>query len=423
MSFSICLFEDQAYQQFFPITHLRPVYAMRPGIVPLLARSSRVFGQADLSLACREQVAPLLAAEFPDYPVNIIKRGEAGILFLNGRIRDCGDLPDLVRSCRISTVFERDNETIAILLQSDNLSDIPDVATPGQFQAHFDKISDSIGRARCSATLYNYSWEIMADIGGAVSSDFEEMESSLPDPRNVVVHDGAHFVNEGQVYLGSDVVVYPGAVLDASAGPVFVGDNSKIESQATIYGPCYIGPNSIIYAGKITACSIGHTCRVGGEVEESIFQSYVNKHHAGFIGHSYVGSWVNFGAITTNSDLKNNYANVKVTIGGRTVDTGTTKVGSFIGDHTRFGIGMLLNTGVNIGVCCNLFGGGLIADREVPSFSWGNSDGYQLYRFAKAIETIRIVTQRRGYNLGEREEALLQSIAEGTLTDQGVLTW
>ena len=112
-----------------------------------------------------------------------------------------------------------------------------------------------------------------------------------------------------------------------------------------------------------------------------------------------------------------------MTIGGEAVDSNSTKVGSFIGDHTRFGIGMLLNTGINIGVCCNLFGGGLIMDREVPSFSWGNSDGYQPYKFAKAIETIRIVTQRRGYIMGEREEALLQSIAEGTQTDQGVLTW
>jgi hypothetical protein len=152
-----------------------------------------------------------------------------------------------------------------------------------------------------------------------------------------------------------------------------------------------------------------------------VFQSYVNKYHAGFIGHSYVGSWVNFGAMTTNSDLKNNYSTIQVSVGGQLRDTGSIKVGSFVGDHTKFGIGTLLNTGINVGMCCNIYGGALITDREVPSFRWGNSGGYEIYKFEKAIKTMRRTAERRNVDLTSAEEALLQDVYDGKVTDVGIL--
>ncbi|MCK4371955.1 MAG: hypothetical protein KAW61_02360, partial [candidate division Zixibacteria bacterium] len=169
--------------------------------------------------------------------------------------------------------------------------------------------------------------------------------------------------------------------------------------------------------------SIGHTCRVGGEVEESIFHSYVNKYHAGFIGHSYVGPWVNFGAMTTNSDLKNNYSTIRSSVGGELIDTGSIKVGSFIGDHTKFGIGTLLNTGINIGVSCNLFGGSLIADKEVPSFSWGNSGRYERYEIEKAIDTACKSTARRNHTLSEGEVELLRQLFDGRVEEKGIMSF
>jgi len=176
-----------------------------------------------------------------------------------------------------------------------------------------------------------------------------------------------------------------------------------------------------VVAGKVSSSSIGHTCRVGGEVEESVFHSYVNKYHAGFIGHSYVGSWVNFGAMTTNSDLKNNYSGIRVTLNGDLIDTGSIKVGSFIGDHTKFGIGTLLTTGINIGVCCNIFGGTLITDKEVPSFSWGDSSGYQKYDVDKAVATANVTVGRRDVELSDQEESLLRKIADDSTEDEGVI--
>jgi UDP-N-acetylglucosamine diphosphorylase/glucosamine-1-phosphate N-acetyltransferase len=187
-----------------------------------------------------------------------------------------------------------------------------------------------------------------------------------------------------------------------------------------IYGPAFVGANCRLVVGKISSSSIGHTSRGGGEVEHSVFHAYVNKYHAGLIGHSYVGPWVNFGAMTTNSDLKNNYSTIKCTLNGEHIDTGSIKVGSFIGDHTKFGIGTLLNTGINIGVSCNLYGGTLIADKEVPSFNWGQTGNYHQYHFDKALETAARSMARRNVELSDAERTRLKQIFEGNLSVKGV---
>lgn len=145
-----------------------------------------------------------------------------------------------------------------------------------------------------------------------------------------------------------------------------------------------------------------------------MLQGYVNKHHAGFIGHSYVGQWVNFGAMTTNSDLKNNYSSVRVSLDGRLIDTGQKKIGAFIGDHTKFGIGTLLNTGVNIGVFCNIFGGSLVSDKEVASFSWGSSGSWSEHDFEKALETASRAQARRGCKFSSEDEKLFKYIRDLT---------
>ncbi len=421
MPLTICLFEDSKLKNFLPLSQLRPVYALRAGIVPLYMKCRRYFNDADITLACREQLARFLADSEKNYPVNIIKKGGADILFLNGRIRDYGDLPKLVGESRISTLYQNNGEVVGILLKNDAVRDMSEVATPLDYQQHLEKEGGNIPDFDTSATLYNYVWEIMGDIDREIRADIDSLKETLTGPHGARIHDGAFWVAQDEIYLRNDVEVMPGAVIDASGGPIYIGGNCRIEPHAAIFGPAYIGPNSTVVAGKITACSIGHTCRVGGEIEHSVFHSYVNKYHAGFIGHSYVGSWVNFGAMTTNSDLKNNYSNIKVTVNGTTVDTGSNKVGSFIGDHTKFGIGTLLTTGINIGVCCNIFGGLLVSDKEIPPFSWGTTGSFVPYDFRKALETAEVVTERRGYKMNNAEIAMLQAVAESTTSDKGVL--
>jgi len=420
MSNTICFYEDQKYRQFFPLTMLRPIYVLRAGMVELYRRAERYFPEASTVFACREQIAPLVAEQYREIPVNIIKRN-GDLLFVNGRIRNWGDLPKKIGILKAAAAFRNDGETIAVWLPADTVKDLPPVATQIEYNDYFAAKADAIPEHVTDATLYTYPWQLVEDIEPEIESDYEFLKPTFPNAEQVTVHDGAFFVNRDQVYLGDRVEVLPGAVIDASHGPVYIGPHARIETHAAIAGPCFIGPNTIVLAGKVTGSSIGHTCRVGGEVEESIFHAYVNKYHAGFIGHSYVAPWVNFGAMTTNSDLKNNYSSIRVTVDGNSIDSGSIKVGSFIGDHTKFGIGTLLNTGINIGVCCNIFGGTLVVDKEVPSFRWGGTGNWTDYRFDKALETAQRTADRRNCTLSDREAELLEKISNTEWSDDGLL--
>jgi UDP-N-acetylglucosamine diphosphorylase/glucosamine-1-phosphate N-acetyltransferase len=179
--------------------------------------------------------------------------------------------------------------------------------------------------------------------------------------------------------------------------------------QSTIAGPTYIGKGSTIKVGaKIYAgTSIGEVCKVGGEVEESIMHSYSNKQHDGFLGHAYVGMWVNLGAGTSNSDLKNDYGIVRVEIGGETIDTGSMYVGATIGDHSKTGILTALNTGTIVGTGCNLYGA-VLHDKFVPSFTWGEGGAYVEYRLEKFLRVARSVMARRKMELSTAEESMLR---------------
>lgn len=425
MALQICFFEDTKFDQFFPLTVLRPVYMLRAGMVPLYRRAERFFPGCELSFHARNQVSALLSEQMPDFRVNIIKQPDAeqDILFLNGRIRNYADLPKLVAEARLSTIFRQGEETVAVLLKPETSRLAPKVATHQEYTELVEKEADQIPDFRTTATLYNYCWDIMADIEPEITADFARLRDSFTAKPKFAVHDGAFLVNEKEIFLDDGVTLMPGTVIDASHGPVYVGANTKVEADAAIYGPTYIGPNCVVLAGKISGCSIGHTCRVGGEVEETIFHAYVNKYHAGFVGHSYVGQWVNFGAMTTNSDLKNNYSQIRCRVNGKAVDSGSIKVGSFIGDHTKFGIGTLLNTGITIGVCCNLFGGTLITDKEVAPFSWGGTGQYKKYQFDKAIDTALRAAERRNVTISQREIEILEAASKEELTGDGTIGW
>jgi UDP-N-acetylglucosamine diphosphorylase/glucosamine-1-phosphate N-acetyltransferase len=197
---------------------------------------------------------------------------------------------------------------------------------------------------------------------------------------------------------------------------VTIEEGREVHPYTRIEGPCYVGPNSILLGAKVReGCSIGPMCRVGGEVEESIIHGYSNKYHDGFLGHAYVGQWVNLGALTTNSDLKNDYSTVSVVMDGRTVDTGSTKVGSFIGDHVKTSIGTLLNTGAIVGTMAILVANGAPLPKYIPCFGWFLkgvvSKGFGIN---KLIETARVAISRRKVQMTDDDETLLRHIFELT---------
>lgn len=422
MALNVCFYEDNSYKNFYPLTHLKSVYLLRTGMVELFRNTERYFPKAKVTFACRSHLVPLIAESWHDISVNSIKPNGNDVLFINGRLRDIGNLPELVKQSSLSTRYiTAENEVVAVFLKPDLMDSISSEATPVEYEQLVKDKAESINTVNSTATLYRHAWDLIADIESAIKVDFKHLRSTFENSGSVKINDAATLVNDKDIFLCDGVEVCPGAVIDASHGPVYVGANTRIESHSAVYGPCYIGDDCIILAGKITGSSIGYGCRVGGEVEESVFHSFVNKYHAGFIGHSYVAPWVNFGAMTTNSDLKNNYSSIRILLNGQLSDTGLIKLGSLIGDHTKFGIGTLLNTGINIGVCCNIFGGNLILDKEIPSFSWGGSDGYTKYHVDKAIETAKVVSQRRHCDLSHYEIDILQSIASGDDSEEGVL--
>ncbi|MEK7775240.1 MAG: putative sugar nucleotidyl transferase [Candidatus Zixiibacteriota bacterium] len=423
MSLNVVVYEDNQFRAFYPLTYTRPVFTLRAGIVPLHLRLKRFFGNISVSCAARHDIAPFLSETVRDLPVNIVKRGDGDLFFVNGRLRDPGNLAQLIDKCTLNTVFTTDDGIAGVFLVGNMLKNAPSIATPEDF---VKLVSDEWGDftpVQTTATLYRGLWDIMADIEGEIDADYKWLSPTFGAVKDVKIHDGSWLIHREQIFLGEMVEVMPGAVIDATKGPVYVGINSRVESHAAIYGPCVIGANSVILAGKIAGSSIGHTCRVGGEVEESIFHAYVNKYHAGFIGHSYVGQWVNFGAMTTNSDLKNNYSTIRVTVNGDSIDTGSIKVGSFIGDHTKFGIGTLLNTGIAIGPACNIFGGILLTDHEVPPFQWGATGRYHQYQFDKAMTSISAACDRRNHQLSAHEKELLRKISENSVSDKGIIQW
>jgi len=326
-----------------------------------------------------------------------------------------------VEESRLDTIFMHSGKVVGILLKQDSLKSLLELSTPEIFIELLTKTKSAAVEYDTNAKLYEYLWEMVEDVGVSLNKDFRHLEPTFTVPHNSKIHEGSYFINENDIYLGSEVEVSPTSVIDASLGPVYIGANSRVMPQAVINGPCFIGANSIVHRGKISGSSIGPASRVGGEVEASIFQSYVNKYHDGFIGHSFVGSWVNFGAMTTNSDLKNNYSNVRVSVNGKEIDTKLMKVGSFIGDYCRFGIGTLLNTGINIGIGSNIFGGKLLTDKVIPPFSWGSTGNFDKYDIEKVIQTAKTVCDRRGSQLGLKEESVLRSIFDNNMSSEGCL--
>jgi UDP-N-acetylglucosamine diphosphorylase/glucosamine-1-phosphate N-acetyltransferase len=218
-------------------------------------------------------------------------------------------------------------------------------------------------------------------------------------------------IDARNIFIGPNTRIGSGVVLDASDGPVVIDAGAVVMPQAVVIGPAYIGPHTRIkIAAKIYQnTSIGPWCKVGGEVEDSVFHSFANKQHDGFVGHSYFAPWTNLGADTNTSDLKNNYSSIRVTLEGREHDTGRMFLGTIMADHAKCGINTMFNTGTVVGVGCNLFGGDF-PPKYLPHFTWGGAGGLQEYDFDRFCATASIVMQRRERQFSEHERRLCHDV-------------
>lgn len=255
----------------------------------------------------------------------------------------------------------------------------------------------------------NYPWELVEINGEAIRDDL-----SLARKDKIFINPlklDKNWINPEEIYIDKTARVYPSVVINAEKGPVIIDVDSTIFPFTYIEGPAFIGKNATLKAHtKIYGdTTIGPVCKVAGEISNSILHSYVNKQHEGFLGSSYLSPWVNLGADTNISNLKNNYSSIKVAINNESIDTGLTFAGLYAGDHAKSGINTMFNTGTVLGCFANIFGGDY-PDKFIPSFAWGGASPFSTYDLEKAIATAKIVVGRRGLTVSPAEENLIRHI-------------
>jgi UDP-N-acetylglucosamine diphosphorylase/glucosamine-1-phosphate N-acetyltransferase len=255
------------------------------------------------------------------------------------------------------------------------------------------------------------TWDIFSKNGAAIKADFKlltEERTSAPIPENTVAFNPeAIFIEEG--------AKLPLCVLNATDGPIYIGKNAEIMEGSLVRGPFALCEGSTLKMGaKIYGpTTVGPHSKVGGEVNNSVFFGYSNKGHDGFLGNSVIGEWCNLGADTNNSNLKNNYAEVRIWSyeTENFAKTGLQFCGLMMGDHSKCGINTMFNTGTVVGVSANIFGSGFTRN-FIPSFSWGGAKGFTTYLTSKAFEVAQVVMLRRGIELSEQESAILEHVFE-----------
>ncbi|PID27722.1 MAG: hypothetical protein CSB55_08000 [Candidatus Cloacimonadota bacterium] len=392
----LIIFNDNSYRNFFPIAVTRPVSDIRVGILKLRQRTAAFFEEENYKLVVPEYLKNLWKDRFKTKENFINPEVKNDILCINSRIKVTEESVKKIKEMPQNTFLTCGKEIAAVKTNKIESSEL-------DFET-IKNITDKLTGIEIKAKFWNYIWDFVNENAKMIEEDFKDFfyegENFYETEQGVTV------LNPYNVWIGEGTQILPGTVIDASEGPAVIDENVKIMPNSVITGPVYIGKNSIVKAASkiYEGTSVGPVCKVGGEIENTIFQAYSNKQHDGFLGHSFIGEWVNIGADTNNSDLKNNYKNVKVYSHAHKdkIDSGTKFLGCFIGDHAKIGINCSLNTGCVIDPGCNLYGKDLISD-YVKSFSWGQFNNLERYKFDKFAETADAVKKRRNSSISDVE--------------------
>lgn len=277
-----------------------------------------------------------------------------------------------------------------------------------------------VARLNHVAPIFDYPWELVSSNSEMIKTQIGAHEFSLGGDLDQHLSADREIIGNGGLHVSETSTVEKYVTFDTTAGAVYLDDESIIESYSRITGPAYIGKSTRVKSARVSkGTSVGAHCILAGEVEESILFDYTNKSHDGFIGHSIMGSWVNLGAMTTNSDLKNTYGKVKVNLGGsRSHDTGMIKLGCFIGDMCKTAIGTSILSGKKVGVSSQVFGTVL---EDVPSFTMYarslSERSAEMY-IESAVETQRRMMERRKVKMSEDYEKMIRSVFKMTAKDR-----
>ena len=386
---NIILFDDDRRVNLLPLTFTRPCAELRVGILTITEKWSKHVS---------EKTSHITQGYLSNkYGVTY----ENENVYINGRALPSADFIDQINALSNESLLVQNEVIIAIKTSKclKNFEELIEYSTERQ-------------KKEISCNMLNHTYDIFTKNGYEIRSDYEvltkERTSQQLSPTNTIIGKDI-FVEEG--------VQAEAAVFNTENGPIYLGKNSTIMEGSLIRGPFALGENATIKMGaKVYGdTTVGPQCKVGGEVSNSVFYRNSNKGHDGFLGNSVIGEWCNLGADTNSSNLKNNYASVKLWDYSkqRFLDTGLQFCGLIMGDHSKCGINTMFNTGTIVGVSANIFGGNFPRN-FIPSFTWGGSSGFATYQTNKAFQTAKKVMERRNEKLTEKEQEILTSIFNNT---------
>jgi|TARA_B100000768_G_scaffold180815_1_gene201791 UDP-N-acetylglucosamine diphosphorylase/glucosamine-1-phosphate N-acetyltransferase len=381
------LFDSDVRNSLLPFTYTRPVAEIRIGILTIREKWEFFLGFTTTTIT-----EEYLEAKYPMVELN-------ENILINASFLPTKNLVNQVRKLsKNQAIFQ--GEQIVAFFTSDTQENV-DFDSYEQLKFQEDLIQ------------IKHTSDIFSLNDKAIQADFDlltEGRTSQPIP------DGVHTIQKQNIFIEQGATVSYSS-LNASKGPIYIGKDSEIMEGCLVRGPFALGESSILKMGTKVygATTVGPFCKVGGEINNSVLFGYSSKGHEGFLGNSVLGEWCNIGADSNSSNLKNNYAEVKLWNyeNERFTNTGLQFCGLIMGDHSKCGINTMFNTGTVVGVSANIFGSGFPRN-FIPSFSWGGAAGFTIYQMKKVIEVAKVVMKRRDLELSETDISILQHVFDET---------
>lgn len=388
---NLILFDDESWQHLLPLSYTRPVAEIFVGGLTMREKWQHTLG-GNTSWLTQDY----LEVKFPLYVSD-------DNLLVNAAVLPNPQLAVLIRGLEMQEAIVDNDDLIATRVDA------------GALQALMEgKFNEEISGLMLQETTYkkiDRPWKIFQLLDEEIRNDFELLtkgrKSASASQTNTILNPADLFIERN--------VKMEACIINAEEGPVYIGESSHIMEGAILKGPLVLSPHSTVKMGaKIYGpSSFGPHCKIGGEVQNCAFFGYANKAHDGYLGNSVIGEWCNLGADTNNSNLKNNYSEVRLWNypTEQFAHTGTQFCGLIMGDHAKCGINTMFNTGTVVGVSANLYGPGYHRN-FVPSFSWGEPKSLKTYRLSKALEVAKVVMARRDIELSAEDETILTTVFE-----------
>ncbi len=397
----LCFFSDKIADNFQPLTLTRPVWDLRIGILTIREKWEKALSPTLIKGIFKPHLQSLFDNE---QTLN-----EDDCIWINSRYLPNNEITDSLLNLPENSFLKSGDTVIAARISSSDSKVMLknksiDISGLEQKEAKFD--TNSI----------IYLWDLLSKNGEQIKVDIERFGTKPLIDESVFIN--SVFTFPEKIFIENGAIIEPGCILMADKGPIYIGKNSVIEAGSILKGPVAVcdGATIKMRARVYDSTTIGPACKVGGEVSNSVFHSYSNKGHDGYVGNSLIGQWCNLGADTNTSNLKNNYGKVHLHNWKtkKPYSQGLQFLGTVMGDHSKTSINTMLNTGTVCGVSSNIFSSDF-PPKYIPSFMWVGDGDIETYRFDKAIEAMEAMMKRRNIKLDENYRQMMESLFENKI--------